>query len=139
MGEPAPFFLLSLALADPEQSAKGLQMKINYTNDNGQRVTWQKFQQETKEQSLCGACGQYYDEADQGDDGYHSSKLCDANDEVFDYEGTISFTTDKKLTQEQLDQLMDIIALQIIEPVDAEQEDEDYSSRNVEVTVKEVK
>jgi hypothetical protein len=23
MGEPAPFFLLSLALADPEQSAKG--------------------------------------------------------------------------------------------------------------------
>ena len=34
---------------------------------------------------------------------------------------------------------MDIIALQIIEPVDAEQEDEDYSSRNVEVTVKEVK
>ena len=67
------------------------------------------------------------------------AELCDANDEVFDYEGTISFTTDKQLTQEQLNQLMDIIALQIIEPVDAEQEDEDYSSRNVEVTVKEVK
>ena len=70
--------------------------------------------------------------------GFHKPELCDANDEAFDYEGTISFTTDKKLTQEQLDQLMDLISLQIIEPVDAEQEDEDYSSRNVEVTVKEV-
>jgi len=139
MGEPAPFFLLSLALADPEQSAKGLQMKINYTNDNGQRVTWEKFQEETKEQSLCGACGQYYDETEQGSDAYHSPKLCDANDEAFDYEGTISFTTNQKLTQDQLNQLMDIIALQIIEPVDADQEDEDYSTRNAEVTVKEVK
>jgi len=84
-------------------------MKINYTNDNGQRTTWTP-----KEEA-------------------------DANIEAFDYEGTISFTTDKQLTQEQLNQLMDIISLQIIEPVDAEQEDEDYSSRNVEVTVKEVK
>jgi hypothetical protein len=58
---------------------------------------------------------------------------------AFDYEGIISFTTNKKLTQEQLNQLMDIIALQIIEPVDENQEDEDYSTRNVEVTVKEVK
>jgi hypothetical protein len=56
----------------------------------------------------------------------------------FDYEGTISFTTNKQLTQEQLNQLMDIIALQIIEPVDADQNDEDYSTRNAEVTVKEV-
>ena len=59
-------------------------------------------------------------------------------DEAFDYEGTIRFTTDKQLTQEQLNQLMDIIALQIIEPVNEDQEDEDYSTRNVEVTVKEV-
>ena len=58
--------------------------------------------------------------------------------EDFDYEGTISFTTNKKLTQDQLNQLMDIIALQIIEPVDADQNDEDYSTRGVEVTVKEV-
>jgi hypothetical protein len=56
----------------------------------------------------------------------------------FDYEGTISFTTNKKLTQDQLNQLMDIISLQIIEPVDADQNDEDYSTRGVEVTVKEV-
>jgi hypothetical protein len=33
---------------------------------------------------------------------------------------------------------MDIISLQIIEPVDADQNDEDYSTRGVEVTVKEV-
>ncbi len=54
------------------------------------------------------------------------------------YEGTILFTTNQKLTQEQLNQLMDIISLQIIEPVDADQNDEDYSTRGVEVTVKEV-
>ena len=60
------------------------------------------------------------------------------NAEAFDYEGTIRFTTDKQLTQEQLNQLMDIIALQIIEPVDENQEDEDYSTRNAEVTIKEV-
>lgn len=65
-------------------------------------------------------------------------KQLQTEEESFDYEGTISFTTDKQLTQEQLNQLMDIISLQIIEPVDADQEDEDYSSRNVEVTVKEV-
>ena len=67
-----------------------------------------------------------------------SQPLRDCVCEVFDYEGTIRFTTDKQLTQEQLNQLMDIIALQIIEPVDENQEDEDYSTRNVEVTVKEV-
>ena len=57
-------------------------MKINYTNNNGERVTWEKFQEETKEKSLCGACGQYYDETEQGDDAYHSPELCDANDEI---------------------------------------------------------
>jgi hypothetical protein len=31
MGEPAPFFLLSLAPADPEQSAKGLEMRYEIT------------------------------------------------------------------------------------------------------------
>jgi hypothetical protein len=35
MGEPAPSFLLSLALADPEQSAKGLQMlKFQITKED---------------------------------------------------------------------------------------------------------
>lgn len=44
--------------------------------------TWNKFQEELKEESLCGACGQYYEENQQGEDGYHSAKLCDANDEI---------------------------------------------------------
>ena len=60
-------------------------------------------------------------------------------EEAFDYEGTIRFTTDKELTNEQLAQLIDLITLQIVEPVDENQEDEDYSTRNAEVTVKEVK
>ena len=59
--------------------------------------------------------------------------------EVYDYEGTIRFTTDKELTNEQLAQLINLITLQIVEPVDENQEDEDYSTRNAEVTVKEVK
>jgi hypothetical protein len=57
---------------------------------------------------------------------------------VYDYEGTIRFTTDHELTSEQLAQLIDLIALQIIEPVDENQDDEDYATRNVEVLVKEV-
>ena len=65
-------------------------------------------------------------------------KQLQTEEDSFDYEGTISFTTDKQLTQDQLNQLMDIISLQIIEPVDADQNDEDYSTRGVEVTVKEV-
>ena len=65
-------------------------------------------------------------------------KQLQTEEESFDYEGTIRFTTDKQLTQEQLNQLMDIISLQIIEPVDADQNDEDYLTRGVEVTVKEV-
>lgn len=35
-----------------------------------------------KEQNLCGACGQYYEENQQGEDGYHAPELCDANDEI---------------------------------------------------------
>lgn len=97
----------------------------------------------------CGACGEICDAEDgtilnsNGDGFYgefaHKAELCSAQDEVFDYEGTIRFTTDKQLTQEQLNQLIDIIVLQIVEPVDENQEDEDYSTRNAEVTVKEVK
>ena len=45
-------------------------------------ITWDTFQKELKEKSLCGACGQYYEESEQGQDGYHSEQLCDANDEI---------------------------------------------------------
>jgi hypothetical protein len=44
--------------------------------------TWEKFQKELQEPILCGACGQYYEENEQGDDAYHAPELCDANDEV---------------------------------------------------------
>jgi hypothetical protein len=44
--------------------------------------TWNKFQKELQEPSLCGACGQYYEENEQGDDAYHAPELCDANDEI---------------------------------------------------------
>ena len=67
-----------------------------------------------------------------------SQPLRDCVCESFDYEGTIRFTTDKQLTNEQLAQLIDLITLQIVEPVDENQEDEDYSTRNAEVTIKEV-
>jgi hypothetical protein len=45
MGEPAPSFLVSLALADPEQSAKGLQM-FQYKGT----VSFQSDQELTPEQ-----------------------------------------------------------------------------------------
>lgn len=44
--------------------------------------TWDKFQKQLTEPTLCGACGQYYEENQQGEDGYHSPELCDANDEI---------------------------------------------------------
>jgi hypothetical protein len=110
-------------------------MKINYTNDNGQRVTWEKFQEETKEQSLCGACGQYYDETEQGSDAYHSPALCDANDEVFKYEGRIRFTTDKQLTETELQQLIFAIEVQIEEPTNANGNDEEFTTNAVLVSL----
>ena len=88
--------------------------------------TWDKFQKQLQEPEFSNECLECVQPV--------RDCLC----EVFDYEGTIRFTTDKELTQEQLNQLMDIIILQIVEPVDENQEDEDYSARNVEVTVKEV-
>lgn len=106
-------------------------MKINYTNDQGQRVTWEKFQAEIKEQSLCGACGQYYEENQEGEDGYHSPELCDANDEVFKYEGKIRFTTDKELTERELQQLIFAIEVQIEEPTDSNGDDEEFTTSTV--------
>jgi hypothetical protein len=44
--------------------------------------TWEKFQKELQDPTLCGACGQYYEDNEQGDDAYHAPELCDANDEV---------------------------------------------------------
>lgn len=139
-GSLRPSFLLSLALADPEQSAKGLQM-INaiYTREN----EWNKgeFLKEEQEFENIGQLEHFL--------AYNRSYITnltfegsinteEETEEAFDYEGTIRFTTDKELTNEQLAQLIDLITLQIVEPVNEEQEDEDYSTRNAEVTIKEV-
>jgi hypothetical protein len=43
--------------------------------------TWDKFQKELQKPTLCGACGQYYEENEQDEKGFHSPTLCDANDE----------------------------------------------------------
>ena len=113
-GSLTHLFLLSLDPAEPEQSAKGLQMTTDKEIAKSIRE-WQ-FNE-------CEGCSQ---------------PLRDCVCESFDYEGTIRFTTDKQLTNEQLAQLIDLITLQIVEPVDENQEDEDYSTRNAEVTIKEV-
>lgn len=55
--------------------------------------------------------------------------------ELFTYEGTFRFASDKRLTQDQVDQLSDIIALQIIEPVNIENEEEDYSTSKANVSL----
>ena len=42
---------------------------------------------------------------------------------MFKYSGKIEFTTDQELTPTQLNQLLDLIYLQIVEPVDENQND----------------
>jgi hypothetical protein len=79
MGEPPPFFSAIVSPADPEQSAKGLQM--------------------------------------------------------FQYKGTISFQSDQELTQEQLDQIVFAIEVQMEEPADANGNDEEFSTREVLVSL----
>jgi hypothetical protein len=78
-GSLTHLFLLSLAPADPEQSAKGLQM--------------------------------------------------------FQYKGTISFESDQELTPEQLDQIVFALEVQIEEPVDAEGNDEEFSTREILISL----
>jgi hypothetical protein len=68
---------------------------VSYSVEN----TWEKFQKELQEPTLCGACGQYYEENEQGEDAYHAPTLCDANDEIKEYEGgcmDCTFVTDNR-------------------------------------------
>jgi hypothetical protein len=121
---------------------------IKYTNDNGEQITWTKFQEELKNETLCGACGQYYEENQQGEDGYHSADLCDANDEIqemkFTYTLTASFTTERELSEEELGALVLQVAPQIEEPVDGEGDSVDYEIKLItceigSLVIKEVK
>lgn len=90
-------------------------------------------------EQLCGACGQFMPPVHQDVNGFHLPELCDANDELTEYEGTFKFYASKQLTEEQIAQLSDIISLQMIEPVNADQEDEDYLTSAVRVEIKEAK
>lgn len=66
----------------PEQLAKVVSIIEEQKEKETMQNTWEKFQKELQEPTLCGACGQYYEENEQGDDGYHAPELCDANDEI---------------------------------------------------------
>ena len=54
---------------------------------------------------------------------------------MFQYKGTISFQSDQELTPEQLDQLVFAIEVQMEEPADANGNDEEFSTREVLVSL----
>jgi hypothetical protein len=54
---------------------------------------------------------------------------------MFKYSGKISFTSDQELTPTQLNQMLDLLFLQIVEPVDENQNDETYSTSAQIVTL----
>ena len=66
----------------PERLARIKQIITEQKEKETMESTWEQFQKQLQEPTLCGACGQYYEEDQQGDDGYHSAELCDANDEI---------------------------------------------------------
>ena len=55
--------------------------------------------------------------------------------EVYEYKGTFSFKSDQELTPEQLDQIVFAIQVQMEEPVDTEGNDEEFSTREVLVSL----
>jgi hypothetical protein len=54
---------------------------------------------------------------------------------MFQYKGTISFQSDTELTPEQLDQIVFAIEVQMEEPADANGNDEEFSTREVLVSL----
>jgi hypothetical protein len=53
------------------------------------------------------------------------------------YRAEIIFSTDKQLTAEQIDNLLGNLELQVSEPVDTEQEAEDYTTFLVSMNITE--
>ena len=53
------------------------------------------------------------------------------------YKAEIIFSTDKQLTTEQIDNLLGNLELQVSEPVDSEQEAEDYTTFLVSMNITE--
>lgn len=54
---------------------------------------------------------------------------------MFKYSGSFSFEADQKLTPEQLDQIVFAIQVQMEEPADENGNDEEFSTREVLVTL----
>jgi hypothetical protein len=55
------------------------------------------------------------------------------------YKIEITFTTDKNLTEDQSMQLINALLLQIEEPTDYDQNDEDYETSQINYKMEEVK
>ena len=53
---------------------------------------------------------------------------------MIDYKAEVTFTSDKELTQDELNALLSSIALQVQEPQNLEGEDEEWTSSNITVT-----
>ena len=51
------------------------------------------------------------------------------------YKAEIIFSTDKQLTVEQIDNLLGNLELQVNEPVDSEQEAEDYATSLISINI----
>jgi hypothetical protein len=57
---------------------------------------------------------------------------------MFTYAGTIAFQSDAELTPEQLAQIIFAVEVQMQEPVDADGNDEEFSTSNVMVALESV-
>lgn len=53
---------------------------------------------------------------------------------MIDYKVEVTFTSDKELTEKELDALLSLIALQVQEPQNLEGEDEEWTPSNITVT-----
>lgn len=97
--------------------------------------TWGKFQDELRKTPKavgCLVCGFRTEDVEEIEDFQENGcPEC----ERFQYKGTISFRSNVKLTPEQLDQIVFAIQVQIEEPADAEGNDEEFSTREVLVSL----
>ena len=97
--------------------------------------TWDKFQNELQKAPKkvgCLVCGFRSEDVEEIEDFQENGcPEC----ERFQYKGTISFRSNVKLTQEQLDQIVFALQVQIEEPADAEGNDEEFSTREVLVSL----
>lgn len=97
--------------------------------------TWGKFQDELRKTPKavgCLVCGFRSEDVEEIEDFQENGcPEC----ERFQYKGTISFRSNVKLTQEQLDQIVFALQVQIEEPADAEGNEEEFSTREVLISL----